>query len=513
MPSITLGFEVHQPLRLNRTFNQDYSKGKDLGELFDIYFNNSWNGDILERVAEKCYIPANEIILENIENHKPHFKVAYSLSGVFIKQCEMWQPDVLESFKQLAETGCAEFLDQTYYHSLASLFKERGEFVEQVRMHRELMKDFLGVEPKVFENTEFLYNNSIAKSVEDMGYKAMYTEGAERILGDRSPNYVYKAKESGLKLLLKNYQLSDDVAFRFSAEWWNEYPLTADKYAAWLAGCEGDCINLFVDYETFGEHHWEETGIFDFLRWLPGEILNYSNLEFATPSEVVENNYAVDEIDVDDFSTVSWADIERDTGAWLSNDMQRTCYDAIRRMEGFVKSAQNEKLLEYWRNFQISDSLYYMFTSGGGPGIVHGYFSQQTPVEAFHSFTAILSDFQEQVAKRLKGKEKQAARMLRLVIPDRAMHYYVDGVYTGISAHGMEELRDTLGIVPSESIQFHLRSRDLENWLGYTIGDEVLAKRVGSLRESELDPEDIRYKIREYVAKRCAELRGKRKGD
>jgi len=511
MTVVTLGFEVHQPLRINRTYNQDYSKGKDLDDLFEVYFNNTWNKDILERVAKKCYIPANETILEAIDEHGAKFKVAYSLSGVFVEQCEMWQKDVLESFKQLAETGCVEILDQTYHHSLASLFEDRGEFVEQVRMHRELMKSLLGITPEVVENTEFLYNNSIAKSVEEMGYRAMFTEGAERILGERSPNFVYKAHDSKLKLLLKNYRLSDDVAFRFSAQWWSEFPLTADKYAAWLSGCEGDCINIFVDYETFGEHQWEDTGIFDFLRWLPGEVLKYPGLEFATPSDVVADNYAVDEIDVDDFSTVSWADIERDTGAWLSNDMQRTCYDALWRMERFVRATKNKRLLEYWRHFQISDHLYYMFTSGGGPGVVHGYFSQQTPVEAFHSFTAILSDFQEQVAKHLKGKLAETSRILRIVPPDRAMHYYVDGVYTGISAHGIEELRDTVTLVPPGSVLFHLTDGDMENWLEYTIGDDAIAKKIRALKDSNPNPEDAKWMAHELLVKRCGELRGNKK--
>ncbi len=506
MPSITLGFEVHQPLRLNRAFNPDYSKGKNLDELFDVYFNNTWNRIVLERVAEKCYLPANEVILESIEKHNPRFKVAYSLSGVFVEQCEIWRDDVLESFKWLAETGCVEFLDQTYYHSLASLFPDRGEFVEQVRMHRRMMKDLLGVEPKVFENTEFLYNNSIAKSVEEMGYRAMFTEGADRILGWCSPNHVYRAKDSGLKILLKNYRLSDDVAFRFSAGWWNEYPLMANKYAAWLSACEGDCINLFMDYETFGEHHWRETGIFEFLRWLPGEVLNYPNLKFATPSEVAEKNKAAGEIDVDDFATLSWADIERDTGAWLSNDMQRTCYNAVRSMEDFVRRARNRKLLRCWRYLQISDHLYYMFIAGGGPGIVHGYFSQQTPVEVFHSFAAILSDFQEEVAKRLKGKARRAAYILRLLPPDRALHYYVDGKYTGISAHSLEEFRDTIPLVPKESLEFHLKAGDFWRWLNYTVGDAKLAKQIQALRRSYFSG-GLAERLAQLVEKRLAETR------
>ncbi len=513
MTQICLGFEVHQPLRISGNFNQDYARDKSPEELFDVYFNNQWNRMIIDRVAEKCYLPANEIILENIERLEPRFKVAYSLSGVFIDQCERWRKDVLESFQRLASTGRVEFLDQTYYHSLAGLYdSERAEFREQVRLHRERMRELFHQEPRVFENTEFIYNDSIAKCAEEMGYEGIYCEGAERVLGWRSPNYVYRAKDAKIKVLLKNYRLSDDMAFRFSAGWWNEYPLTADKYSSWLAATPEQCVNLFMDYETFGEHHWRETGIMEFLRWLPGEVLKYKNLSFATPSELVERHEPVGEIAVGDFDTVSWADIERDTGAWLSNDMQRTCYRALKGMEPFVKGAgkDGKALLKTWRYLQVSDHLYYMFTAGGAPGVVHGYFSQQTPMEIFHSYAQIISDFQEKVSLRCPSSLKAPAFLLRLLPPDRALHYYIDGEYTGLSAHSLDEFHDTINLAPSESLEFHLRGGDFELWLEHTVGDAKLAKRIGELKKYPIQPEGLREKLLKRVDKRIAEIRKRR---
>ncbi|MFQ6135647.1 MAG: glycoside hydrolase family 57 protein [Candidatus Hydrothermarchaeales archaeon] len=506
---ICLGFEAHQPMRLSRGFNRDFAEGKSMDELFDVYFNNTWNRTILKRVAEKCYFPANDLMLENIDRHKggkKEFKVSYSISGLLIDQFEAWFPDLLESFKQLAETGRVEFLDQTYYHSLVSLFPDRGEFIDQIEMHRRAMKDLLGYSPMAFENTEFIFNNSIAKVVESLGYKAIFTEGIERVLGWRSPNYVYRSKDGDLRILLRNYRMTDDVGFRFSARWWSEFPLTAEKYSSWLAAMQGDCINIFLDYETIGEHQWAETGIFEFFSWLPGEVLKYEHLNFATPSELVDRYGPKDEIDVDDFDTISWADIERDTGAWLSNDMQRTCYDAIRRLEPFVKETNDETTLKIWRNLQISDHLYYMFIAGGGPGIVHGYFSQQTPIEVFHAFTAILSDFQERVSEQLPAPEKTSALLLRVLPPERAMHYHEDGDYIGISAHSLGEFKETIPLVSPKAIKFHLMSDHFENWIRFTIGDGKLADEVRGLKEGSFGPTEAQRLLWDLVKKRYDEL-------
>lgn len=509
MTDICLGFEVHQPIRLNREFNRDFSRDRSLDDLFDVYFNNTWNKDILLRVSEKCYLPANEVMLENIDRYRgdnKKFKVAYSLSGVLVDQLERWAPDVLESFVQLAESGLVEFLDQTYYHSLASLFPDREEFLEQVKLHRELMKDLLKFEPTTFENTEFIYNNSIAQAIFDAGYSAIFTEGHERALGWRSPNFVYKAAGCDLRVLLRNYKITDDVGFRFSARWWSEFPLTAEKYSTWLATAQGDCVNIFMDYETIGEHQWADTGIFDFFSWLPGEVLKYDHLRFSTPQEVASSHEPRDEVSVDDFSTLSWADIERDTGAWLSNDMQRTCYDAIRYMRPHVLRTNDKKVLSLWRLLQISDHFYYMFIAGGGPGVVHDYFSQQPPNDVFHSFSAILSDFQEHVSDLLSGSFKMSAFLLRLIPPLRAMHYYEDGEYIGVSAHSLRELRDTVLLASPESIGFHMSSGHFEDWIRFTIGDKALADDVNALKSRGFNLEELQQKLHKVVADRVEGL-------
>ncbi len=304
LTDVVFVFEVHQPYRLKKTFFWENKVFKRLKkkELFDYYFDHAVNGEVFKRACKKCYFPSNQILLDLIDKHKrekKQVKVSFSISGVFLEQCEMFSKDLLESFKQLAKTECVEFLSQTYYHSLASLYPEREEFTEQVKMHQQTMKDLLGYTPKIFENTELLYNNAIAKTIEKLGYKGIFTEGVERILHEKSPNYLYTPKGcKKIKVLLRNYKLTDDIGFRFSARWWSEWPLTADKYASWLGTTPGHCINIFPDYETFGEHHWPETGIHDFLKHLPIEILKWWHLHMVTPSEVVEKYEPVGEIDV-----------------------------------------------------------------------------------------------------------------------------------------------------------------------------------------------------------------------
>lgn len=502
MPDVCFSFEVHQPFRLNRKFDPKLAKGKKPEELFDIYFDNLWNRQILKRVASKCYYPANEIILENIDRFKKErrkFKVAYSISGVLLEQCELWEPSVIDSFKQLAETGCVEFMDETYYHSLASLFSaDREEFIDQVLMHRRLMRDLFRQEPVIFENTESLYNNSIANTLEKLGYEGVFTEGAERILGTRSPNYVYKAVGGKLKVFLRNYRLSDDIAFRFSARDWEEWPLTADRYAMWLSVTPGQCINIFIDYETFGEHQWPETGIHEFLRWLPEEILRHENLRFVNPSELLAHD-AVDEIDVHDFNTISWADVERSTNAWLGNPMQMTSFAASKGMEFWVKRTGNKELLRIWRLLQISDHIYYMYTTPGPSGIVHGYFAHQFPMEAFDTFLRVLSDFQEKVAKSIGGAEGRIAYLSRVVPPAEAFHFYDEnGRYTNLSAHSLNEFFEVLELAPEGSIRFHTAHNHFEEWIRHTIGDQELADEIAKI---DARAENLRQKIRDLVGR------------
>jgi alpha-amylase len=393
--SICIYFQMHQPYRL-RWFWPDGVSG------FDRYFDMEANKRIFNKVANKCYLPANNLFLKLIDEYKGDFKFSVSITGTLLNQCEQWGPDVLETLRQMAESGCVEFLDETYYHSLSGLFEDKGEFIAQINEHREAAFQLLGYKPEVFRNTELLYNNSIANTVEALGYKAILTEGIEKVLGWRSPNYVYRAKDSDLRVLLRNYKLSDDIGYRFSAKWWKEYPLTAEKWASWASATQGDILNIFMDYETFGEHQWKDTGIFNFLHALPGKVLA-RNLKFNTPSEIIAQSKPVGEIDVGDFATISWADMERDHSAWLGNDMQRRCFEEIKILEPYVEKTNDPELIKIWKHLQTSDHYYYMCTKWLTDGDVHSYFSiHSSPFDAAINFMAILMDFKTRVFERLK---------------------------------------------------------------------------------------------------------------
>jgi len=413
MVFITLNFQVHQPFRISNFQSDGYMK---LEDMFNSYFNNGLNKLIFDRVANKCYLPTNNTLLEAIDNlkhEKKKFKIAFSLSGTFLESAEMFNKDVLESFKQLAQSKCVEILGETYFHSLASLYESKDEFIEQVNTHKQAVKDYLGVTPKVFVNTEMIYNNSVAKVVENLGFKGIFTEGSERILGWKSPNYVYVRKycfpddpppKSRIRVLLRNYRLSDDVAYRFSARNWDQWPLTAEKYAVWLNATSGEVVNLFMDYETFGEHQPAESGIFWFLKALPYTAVRQPNVEFLTPSEVVNLCEPIGEVDVFEFSTLSWADMERDTSAWLGNKMQQIIFNEVENLEKLVKSTGNQQLIKTWKLFQQSDNYYYICTKFWADGDVHKYFSSfNRPEEAFANFMNILADFKTRVQLAVHG--------------------------------------------------------------------------------------------------------------
>ncbi len=504
MTDIVIVFEVHQPYRLRRDFfweNRIFRRLKK-DELFDYYFDHAVNKEIFERSARKCYFPSNSILLEQIDKRKKEKKqarVSFSISGVFLEQCEKFNKDLLETFKQLAETGCVEFLSQTYYHSLASLYPEREEFIEQVEMHRQIMRDLLGYAPMVFENTELLYNNAVARAVEKMGYKGIFTEGIERILHGKSPNYLYSPKDSKrIKILLRNYKLTDDIGFRFSARWWNEWPLTADKYANWLAGTPGNLINIFPDYETFGEHHWPETGIHDFLKHLPGEILKWWHLHMATPSQVVEKYASAGEIDVPELGgTVSWADLERDASCWLGNTMQWAYYTSLRKLEPFVKETNDKEFLKLWRYLQTSDHLYYMFTAGGAPGEVHSYFSSfNTPIDAFVTAQAAILDFENRV------------RLAAIMANEPFLFYTGEGDkhFTGTMVWSLKGLADALRKVSTKSVEFHNSRGDFEKWAEKSLGDQMLAKRLKKVGLSKLKGEELAKTLADIVGERFDEL-------
>lgn len=349
----------------------------------------------------------NALLLELINKYQGKFKVAFSISGTCLDQFEAYAPDVLQSFQQLVATGHVELLNETYSHSLAAL-KSKEEFSALVKKHQDKIKDlFNGYTPKVFRNTELIYSDQVGAMVADLGYEAVLTEGAKHVLGWKSPNYVYSnAINPDLKVLLKNFRLSDDIAFRFSNKTWADFPLTTDKFVAWLNAIpkEEQVVNLFMDYETFGEHQWAETGIFDFMRHLPEAIFNGSNFTFSTPSEVAAGAAAVSKIHVS--TPISWADEERDLTAWIGNDMQDEAFDRLFELEKMVKKIDDVEIKRDWEYLQTSDHFYYMCTKFFSDGSVHEYFSPyDTPYDAFINYMNVLSDFIIRVKAKLAETE------------------------------------------------------------------------------------------------------------
>ena len=387
MKSICLYFQVHQPYRL-RTYR--FFDIGDSNEYYDDY-NNRF---IMQRVAQKCYLPMNNLILDLIKEFGSAFKVSFSISGIALEQFEAYTPEVLESFQQLAKTGNVEFLAETYAHSLSSL-KDKEEFIRQVKMHEKRIEELFGQKPTTFRNTELIYSDQIGETVAEMGYELMLTEGAKHVLGWRSPNVMYaNAINPNLKLLLKNFRLSDDIAFRFSEQSWNEWPLTTKKFTGWLNDTDkkDEVINLFMDYETFGEHQWEETGIFDFMSELPAAIFKNTDFKFATPKELGEQLQPVAPIHVP--YPISWADEERDLTAWLGNDLQNEAFDKLNSLRSKVNSINDPKIQKDWLYLQTSDHFYYMSTKWFSDGDVHKYFNPYgDPYDAFINFMNVLSDF------------------------------------------------------------------------------------------------------------------------
>lgn len=390
MPAVCIYFQVHQPHRIKKYRVFDIGKSHD-------YFNDSSesnlnNQKILLKVAHKCYLPTNEILLELLHRH-PEFTFSFSFSGVLLEQLETYSPESLRSFKRLIDMGRVEILSETYYHSLSFLYS-KSEFNNQIQLHAKKVKALFNKTPKVFRNTELIYNNDIAQEVEKLGYKGILAEGADHILGWRSPNYLYRpVGTKKIKLFLKNYRLSDDIAFRFSTHDWSEYPLTAPKFASWVSRINGsgDIVNLFMDYETFGEHQWEETGIFEFLRYMPGEILKHPDNSFITPSEAVKKLPTRGELDVPNY--ISWADVERDLTAWLGNPIQDDAASKLYALESAVLTSNDPELISDWRRLQTSDHFYYMCTKYFADGDVHKYFNPyQSPYDAFISFMNVLQD-------------------------------------------------------------------------------------------------------------------------
>jgi alpha-amylase len=409
--AICFYFQVHQPFRLKRY--RFFDLGHD-----HYYYDDFSNESIMRKVAEKCYLPANKIILDLINKHKGKFKVSFSLSGLVINQFRLYAPEVLESFKQLAETGMVEFLAETNSHSLSSL-NNRAQFEQQVSIHKEMMKKYIGVETTSFRNTELIYSDQIGSWVADMGYKCMLTEGAKHVLGWKSPNYLYcNSINPRLKVLLRNFVLSDDIAFRFSNKEWNAWPLTAEKYAAWLnkLAPKSELVNIFLDYETFGEHNRKESGIFDFLQHLPGVILKKTPFRFMTPSEVAETLQPVSAISIP--SPISWADEERDITAWLGNELQSAALGKLYELSDKVNECNDEQIHKDWEYLQSSDHFYYMATKFFSDGLVHAYFNPyETPYDAFMNYMNVLSDFEIRLTRCLPpSDEKHQIKKLDSII-------------------------------------------------------------------------------------------------
>ncbi|HTM69203.1 MAG TPA: glycoside hydrolase family 57 protein [Candidatus Binatia bacterium] len=398
MPSVCFYFQVHQPFRVKPY--SIFEIGEDREYFADRSHLNLNNRKIMRKVADKCYLPTNAVMLALLERH-PEFRISYSISGTALDQFEEFVPEVLESFRRLVGTGRVELLAETSHHSLAAVFSPE-EFRTQVSNHVARLGRLFGVRPTVFRNTELIYDDRIAGLVEDMGFSGILAEGADHILGWRSPAFAYRPRgRKRISLLLKNYRLSDDIAFRFSNRDWSEWPLTAPKFGRWVDAVNGNgnLVNLFMDYETFGEHQWRDTGIFDFLSHLPEEILKHPDNDFVTVSEAIRRYEPVAELEVP--QTISWADIERDLSAWRSNPLQEASLKALYALERDVKSSGDDRALEDWRKLTTSDHFYYMCTKWFSDGDVHKYFNPyDSPYDAFVTYMNVIHDLTLRIKSR-----------------------------------------------------------------------------------------------------------------
>ena len=405
MKTICLYFQVHQPFRLRRY--RFFEIGNN-----HYYYDDYTNESIMRRIAENCYLPTNKLLLDLINKYDGKFKVSFSITGLAYDQFALYAPDVLDSFKALAQTNNVEFLAESYAHSLASL-QNKDEFIEQVKKHADQTEKLFGKKPTVFRNTELVYSDEIGEMIAEMDFKAILTEGAKHVLGWKSPNYLYQnAINPKLKVLLKNYKLSDDIAFRFSNQTWDEWPLTTEKFAQWINETDDkeELINLFMDYETFGEHQKKETGIFEFLKALPNTILNNTKFQFETPSFIANNHQPIAAVHIP--NPISWADEERDLTAWLGNDLQDEAFNKLYDLRDLVLKAKQTEIQKDWEYLQASDHFYYMCTKFFFDGDVHSYFNPyETPYDAFVNYMNILSDFQLRINRILSKDETQIAKL------------------------------------------------------------------------------------------------------
>ena len=389
---LNLYFQVHQPRRLGQFSFFDIGTGRD-------YFDDGLNQSIMRRVANDCYLPTNLLLLKLIRKY-PNIRVTFSISGSALRQMEVFAPAALESFQILAATGAVEFLSETYYHSL-SFLNSKDEFRTQVKKHTDKVSDLFGIRPAVFRNTELIYNDEIGSIIDELGFTGVFTDGVEKILGDRDPNNLYQHHDQSTRIFLRNYRLSDDLAFRFMQKDWIEWPLKPAKYISWLETVlkKNELVTLGLDYETFGEHQKSATGIFNFLETLLTLLARHKNIKMINPSQAIATLEPVDTLHVPD--SISWADEDRDLSAWIGNDMQKDAFDALRKLERPLKEIGNATLLNTWRYLQTSDHFYYMSVKTGNDGNVHNYFSPYaSPYAAFMNYMNVLTDLSLQVEKQ-----------------------------------------------------------------------------------------------------------------
>ncbi len=408
MTLITILFFAHQPERL-LPYDKRRNSRPTPQKLRSHFFDDTLNRDIFNKVAEKCYYPATRMLLEMAESQadrKKPFRFSFALSGTFIEQARRYAPDLLDIHRRLAATGLVEYTAETHYHSLSSLFdSEKRDFQEQVSLHCETIEQLTGRRPTFFRNTECLYNNGIAATVQKMGFEGILTEGVDWLMqGWRSPDFVYQSV-TGLPVLLRNYRLSDDIGYRFSNRSWEGWPLRAETFVGWLAGNTDMNVTLALDYEALGEHMWADTGIFDFLRQLPYEVERHYQLEFTTPTEAVRRLPSMGTVDVSDYTTISWADQERDTSAWLRNEMQQFCFEELKLLEPLIRETEDSYFLECWRLMQTSDHYYYLSDKAMSDGDVHQYFSAYgSLVESFIRLHTALTDLRVAAERHIEKK-------------------------------------------------------------------------------------------------------------
>jgi alpha-amylase len=456
--SVVFMFELHQPIRL-KPYSALYLSER-ISRNIDAMYDWQLNEEVFKRATSKCYRPALKILWESIKSCD--FKFSLSMSGVWMEQALKYSPDLIDLLRKVVDSGAVELVAQTYYHSISPLLWSLDELREQVEESRRTLWEVFGFRTRTAEATEFIYNNDIGRLFWDMGFKASVTEGVERVLAWRSPNYVYSAYGCDLRLLLRNYRLSDDVAFRFSNSLWDQYPLTADKYASWMAMSPGDLVFVAMDFETFGEHYMPESGILDFLRWLPRE-LRARGMESMTISEAIEKYRPVDVYDVPPWNTISWADLEKDLSPWKGSDLQLKAIELYEELGMYAKAVGGE-YLRHWRNMGVSDNFYYMSSKGGPSGEVHLYFSPfKKPLEAYTNYVfSLLALYEEVLKEYLRGVWRYAWKVR--TPPKYAFKFVWNGreVYR---AHSLAEVLEALKSLNEEVSAIHLVSGHLQKWI------------------------------------------------